>query len=357
MTRKKARAGRATRPAEFVPPYLPSWIDRLIHWIERLPGPAWAFYLLAGLVFAVGFSIVQAREGAYTLSGYRPAHAFLALQPFVALALIHYFDSAASRSFERFRPALRTGPLDDREVRWRLIHLPARATVLASLVGLLLVPLMWALLRDPIPLFGFASTQLSLVSVVAIMMLTWIVYSPLLYHTIHQLRWVAAIHARYTVADPYDIEPLYAFSGLTVRTALGLVVINYGWQFVFATPVNNIVNVGLTAVFALLAVVVFAAPLWGVHQLLLEEKARLLTDCARRMKATFAEFRRRIDSGRIKGMDDLHKTMSSLEIEHSALTRIPTWPWQPGTIRGLAAALFLPILLWLIQFGLERMLK
>ena len=356
MIRKKVRAGRATRRGEFVPPYPPSWIDRLIAWIERLPGPAWAFYLLAGLALVVGFSIIQAREGAYTSSGYRPAHAFVALQPVLALALIHYLDRAASRSFERFRPALRTEPIDDREVRWRLIHLPARATVLASLVGLLLVPLMSAL-PDPIPLFGLAPTQLSIVSFVAIMVLIWIVYSPLLYHTIHQLGWVATIHARYTAADPYDIEPLYAFSGLTVRTALGLMVINYGWQFVFPTPLSNIVSVVLTALFALLAAVVFAWPLWGVHRLLLEEKARLLTDCARRMKATFAEFRRRIDSGQIKGMDDLHKTMASLELEHSALTRIPTWPWQPGTIRGLAAALFLPILLWLIQFGLERMLK
>jgi hypothetical protein len=356
MTRKKARAGHANRSGEFAPPYPPSWIDRLIHWIDRLPGPAWAFYLLASLVLVGGFSILQAREGAYTSSGYRPAHAFVALQPVLALALIHYLDRAASRSFERFRPALRAGSIDEREVQWRLTHLPARATVLASLVGLLLLPLMWAL-PDPIPLFGLAPTQLSLMSFVAITVLIWIVYSPLLYHTIHQLAWVATIHARYTAADSFDIEPLYAFSGLTVRTALGLMVINYGWQFVFPTPLSNIVSVVLTALFALLAAAVFAWPLWGVHRLLLEEKARLLTDCARRMKATFAEFRRRIDSGRIKGMDDLHKTMSSLEIEHSALTRIPTWPWQPGTIRGLAAALFLPILLWLIQFGLERMLK
>jgi len=355
MTRKKARAGHANRSGEFAPPYPPSWIDRLIHWIDRLPGPAWAFYLLASLVLVGGFSILQAREGAYISSGYRPAHALLALQPVLALALIHYLDRAASRSFERFRPALRTEPIDDRKVRWRLIHLPARATVLASLVGLLLVPLMSALTPNPTQLFRMAPTQVSFIEIVVFMALIWLIYGPLIYHTIHQLRWVGTIHARYTAADPYDIEPLYAFSGLTVRTALGLMVINYGWQFVFPTPLSNIVNVVLTALFALLAAVVFAWPLWGVHRLLLEEKARLLTDCARRMKATVAELRRRIDSGQIRGMDDLHKTMASLEIEHSALTRIPTWPWQPGTIRGLAAALLLPVAIWLIQYALERM--
>ena len=102
---------------------------------------------------------------------------------------------------------------------------------------------------------------------------------------------------------------------------------------------------------------VFAWPLWGVHRLLVEEKARLLTDCARRMKAAVAELRRRIDSGRIEAMDDLHKTMASLEIEHATLTRIPTWPWQPGTLRGLLAAVALPVVVWLIQFVLQGYLS
>ena len=66
---------------------------------------------------------------------------------------------------------------------------------------------------------------------------------------------------------------------------------------------------------------------------------------------------RRMDSLRLSGADDLNKTLSSLEIERAALQRIPTWPWEPGTIRGLAAALLLPIVIWLIQFVLERMLR
>ena len=38
----------AAPPLEIAPhPYPPSWVDRLIDWVERRPGPAWLFY--AGL--------------------------------------------------------------------------------------------------------------------------------------------------------------------------------------------------------------------------------------------------------------------------------------------------------------------
>jgi len=35
------------------PPYPPSWIDRLIAWIDDLPMPAWAFYALVTLLTAL----------------------------------------------------------------------------------------------------------------------------------------------------------------------------------------------------------------------------------------------------------------------------------------------------------------
>lgn len=353
----KKRAGRTpARPPVFAPPHPPSWVDQLTRWVDRLPGPAWAFYLFAGLVLVVIGGVVQASQGAYASTGVPPAHVFITLQPVVALALIHYLDRSASGAFERFLPALRIDRIDPREVHWRLTHLPPRAAWRASLAGLLLVPVFAALTPDPARMFQMAPTPVSVAEIVVFMVLIWLAYGPLIYHTMHQLRWVRTIHARYTRVDPYDVEPLYAFSGLTVRTALALTVINYGWTLVYPAPLDNLVNTVLTVFFALLTAVVFAWPLWGVHQLLAKEKARLLTDCSRRMKVAIAELRQRIDSGRIKAMDDLQKTMASLEIELSTLTRIPTWPWQPGTLRGLLAAVALPIFVWLIQQVLQPLL-
>ena len=41
MTKKRATKARATTgiSSAFVPPYPPSWFDRLTGWVDRLPGP------------------------------------------------------------------------------------------------------------------------------------------------------------------------------------------------------------------------------------------------------------------------------------------------------------------------------
>lgn len=352
MAKKRSQAAPGGLPA-FVPPPSLSWVDRLTAWVERLPVPVWAFYAAAALGLVVIGWAWQASQGAYEV---RPTHVFIAVQPVVALALIHYLDRVAGRAFDRLLPALQVDRIHPAMARWHLTHLPPRSTGLAALIGLLLVPPFAALTPEPAQTFQMAPTPVSEAEIVFFMGTIWITYAPLIYHTIHQLRWVRKILGRFTRVDPYAIDPLYAFSGLTARTALALMAINYGWTLVYPTPFDNPLNLGLTFFFAILAAVVFAWPLWGVHRLLVDEKTRLLADCSRRMKLAVDRLRRHIDSGKARSMDELHTVMVSLEIERSVLMRVPTWPWPPGTLRGVTAAVFLPLAIWLIQQVLQPLL-
>jgi len=52
----------------------------------------------------------------------------------------------------------------------------------------------------------------------------------------------------------------------------------------------------------------------------------------------------------------LHKVLGALQAETSDLTKVPTWPWAPGTLRNLIGAVLLPMVLWLTQYGLQRLL-
>ena len=77
---------------------------------------------------------------------------------------------------------------------------------------------------------------------------------------------------------------------------------------------------------------------------------------ARRFEAAAAELHQRVDKKSLTKMDDLNKTLASLELERAALQRIPTWPWDAGTPRGLAVTLVLPLVIWLAQYLLQRLL-
>ena len=105
-----------------------------------------------------------------------------------------------------------------------------------------------------------------------------------------------------------------------------------------------------------IAAATFLLPLAGIHRLLVAEKARRLADQSRRMLAAIEDLHHRMDQRRLRQMDDLYKAIASLDIEKTTLNKIPTWPWEPGSIRGVAAALVLPLAIWLIQNILTRWL-
>jgi len=52
----------------------------------------------------------------------------------------------------------------------------------------------------------------------------------------------------------------------------------------------------------------------------------------------------------------IQEGIASLDLERATLNKIPTWPWEPGSIRGVVAALLLPLGIWLIQNLLTRWL-
>ena len=100
----------------------------------------------------------------------------------------------------------------------------------------------------------------------------------------------------------------------------------------------------------------FALPMVGVHHVLAGEKERLLEGIADRLHSAGDELHRRIDAGKYKGMDELNKALAGLEIERNMIVAMPTWPWHPETLRTLLAALLLPLVVWLTQILLQRVL-
>jgi hypothetical protein len=94
----------------------------------------------------------------------------------------------------------------------------------------------------------------------------------------------------------------------------------------------------MTIFFAVVSIVTFMWPLLGVHARLVKEKQRLLRESSQLLEAMIVELHSRVKAGELHSRDELHVFISSLENEQSMLTRIPTWPWRPGTLRGFARA-------------------
>ena len=334
-------------------PYPPSWLDRFTEWVERLPGRSWVFYPAMGLVLAFLSTVTDWSDGSYPIGTFNAFHIWLAVQTPYLLALIRYLDGAAETALKNFRPALEVSEEEYSELRYRLTTAPVRPTLLGSLVGVavavLLVPI-FPLLKTLVgyskgPSFGIAIGLIFIMLGVA---------GAVVYHTIHQLRIVSHIYAVQANVNLFDLSPLYAFSGLTSQTAVGLLIYDYLWIATAPQMLSQPVGVGFTIFYAVVAIIIFVWPLLGVHGRLVQEKQRLLRESSRRLEDMIGELHGRVDAKELHSIDELRVTMASLESEQNMLNRIPTWPWRPETLRGLVSALFLPLVMFVLQFVLQR---
>jgi hypothetical protein len=337
--------------------YPSSWIDRFTDWVDRLPLPGWAFYLGLWLILFAAETLIHWQDGSYPRGSIYPFHLVLTGTIPYTLALIHYLDRCAESALLKFRPALTVTDLEYAELRYQLTTLPARQTVITSVISIVLAALTLSLAPESWSrpaAFPSSSFAMGFNIVLAVMM--WWVVGAFAYHTLHQLRLVSHIYARYTRINLFRLIPLYAFSDLSARTTLGLLLPLYAWYAVLPDTFARLGNVISAVVASVIAGLIFVWPLLGIHRLLAEEKERLLADSAQRLEAAIAELHRRMDSGKLEGIETLTRAMEGLEINYKAVSRMSTWPWAPETARGLIAALLFPLILWLGQWLLQRIL-
>jgi len=51
----------------------------------------------------------------------------------------------------------------------------------------------------------------------------------------------------------------------------------------------------------------------------------------------------------------LKDALLGLTAEHEILDKIPTWPWRSGTLTGFLSAAVLPIVLFMIQLIIQKL--
>ena len=337
-------------------PYAPSWLDRFNAWVARLPGPSWPYYLGLWLALVLIQIVALWGEGAYPAGTFLPNHTAIAALIPLLLVLSRFLDDRAGTALATLRPAMDAGKEEYRRLRYQLTTLPSLPTFLVSLFAVAAIVLLNVLLGSISDFAGLAGFPISRILIYLTYTGAWWVLAAFLYHTIHQLRTINLLYTHHTRVNLFKMRPLYGLSGVTALTGVGLAAITWGWMAINPELLGNPLSMAIVLPITALAVVAFVWPLLGIHRLLEDEKGRLLDECSLRIEAAIAELHRRVDSQELQGMDDLNKTIASLEIEQNLLEGIPTWPWRPETVRLLITALALPLGLWFIQYLLQRLM-
>ena len=252
-----------------VVPYAPGWFDRLEDRIARSRIPAVPVYLGLALVLVAVQAAIQ-WNGTGTIAIFPLV---FVITPVANLAIMHHLDGVAGRALQRFRPILTGSDADYEDLHYRLTTLPARGTIIATLLGCAFALINLSVLPFSLLIDGlqFASTPLSVHFNNAFAIVVWAVIAVFIYHSIHQLRIVQQVYARVSSADLFVLHPLYAFSSLSALTAVWVTVISATWAIFASEVMMTGIGLGVIIAFTLFSLFVFVYPLLGAHLLLADE--------------------------------------------------------------------------------------
>jgi hypothetical protein len=339
-------------------PYRPSWLDVLFDAITRLPGPTWLAYAVLTFMSVIFSSSGLWASGILPWGDVDPTQAFWGILTAGVFAATHYLRHVAGSAFDDFVPALGDGVADLARARYELTVMPARAVLALTAFSFVITPLYYVV--DPVASQVGGLTGIGLLLRAISESLTSAVVLALLFQAIRQARRVNALHAAARNVDPFRPVPLYAFSRLTAQTATVLVLFNAVGIALNPAALASEASIALYApwlvVFFAGAVAFFIVPLRGMHRRLEAVKDGLESAAGERLRGLLGELNTAIDARDTAQVDALDKTITALRHEREILKTLPTWPWSTGTIRGFASALFLPIVLFLIQRFLSQFL-
>ena len=92
---------------------------------------------------------------------------------------------------------------------------------------------------------------------------------------------ISRIYTEDTRIDLDQYRPLFNFSRVSAWTAIGLLVLPYGWYAAVPGLIQEPTGIVFGALFPIFAVIAFVAPLVGVHHLLVDAKEHALVENAR----------------------------------------------------------------------------
>jgi hypothetical protein len=162
------------------------------------------------------------------------------------------------------------------------------------------------------------------------------------------------LYASVSEIDLFNLEPVYALSSHTAKTGVIFLIMVYSNLLLAPRSIEIPTALVTTIAISVISFTAFVLPLRGINQRLVAKKKEVLREVNGRIKESFALLEERFDRRELGQVPELGKAIASLQHQKVFVEEIPTWPWQPGTVRGFISAMLLPILLWAIQQILGR---
>lgn len=346
----------SSHPSNFERSYPSGWIDQLLTWIDKLPGPIAVYGLLALIFFFLLINAVFWLDGSLPLGTIDFEQGSFSFYIVYWFGLYEVLTRSGSQALHAYRPLLRITDREFGRMEYELGTLPRRTVWISTAIAIGYTLL--TVLSKPAA-YGEIVANSTLVTFFDILITSFMTapFFALLIRSVRQLRMVSHLHRQATGINLLDLDPAHAFSSLTARTGGGLILV---LLLIYLQTPEQMFSSSADTVFIssilLLALLVFIAPLIGMQRLLNEEKKRRLAQTNNLILAASERLHHKVSVEDYTDMAGTKDAIAALMAEREMLEKISTWPWDPRTLRGFGSTLLLPIVIWIVTRLLERYL-
>jgi len=327
-------------------PYQPNFIHAFYNWLDRLPIPSWLSLLLLFPLIGIVQHLAAYSRGmlAWGEVNFDLATAgyWLIGAPLIGI----YVLKGSTQAWDDFLPLLNLNDQETARLYYEYFTIPKWKGIIFMLIGGVVGALngFSDMAVAPAVDYAFAEMRIGI----------WILGGAgivFYYQIFRQLRIIKKLYTSAENVDIFNQQPLYRFPRYTAT--LGIMVFFYIYlaplildPTAFASQVSYVT----TLAFAPLILLMFYLPLTGMHQRLVHEKEALITEANDRINRILSEIHQAaFDEKDLTGISGLISVRSVLLDEKKRIEELSTWPWRPGTLRGLLSALLLPVVLSILR--------
>jgi hypothetical protein len=336
--------------------YPPSFIDRFMSFVKRLPIPYWLTYLLLFILQSSLTHILAWIDGgwlrAYTFS---PILLLFPAWLWGPMAIMTYLNAIALGALASFRPLLEVDEESLARLRYEFTNLPAGGVILSAVMWFIAYVLLTYLTYETFYV-AYGLGKLLIVATFVEGLISYCIGGVIYYHSLRQLRLVNRTVKLAKHFNLYQLDPVYAFSRLTSLTGVGWMILLSITLLTYPIQTANAPVLAVLVLQVILALAAFVLPLRVVNRRLVAEKLRLLAELNQRYEKTLAKLHQAVDESEKGEVDWLIKAMTGLNAERSVLTGISTWPWRAGVMTGFLSAIGLPVIFYLIRLAVEKLM-
>jgi len=337
-------------------PYKPSWIDKITAAVNKTRIPYVIVYLLIWLAFFLTLFILRWRDQIHPVGYIDKTDVVMSFTSIFFIALVHYLDNWAVKKLRIFRESIQVSDEEFEGLSYQLTALPPRPALIASLISFSFGAITYIISPSSYSFINIGlqspSSGLQLIN----FLFGWFTIGALSYHAYHQLKLGSMATANYLHINLFNLTPIYTFAGLTLRTALGWLVVAYAWALTTPNLFNNFVIIATILFMQVVAILTFVLPLLSAHDKIVEKKAQSLNEIGIRLESVVDEMSKVDEEYDNESLSKLKDILSTLSMAEERIKKIPTWPWKPSVANSLATAILLPNAVWIFQLVVERFL-